>query len=62
VNIDDVPLFFEGTLLRETDLAIMIEVEGNLVWLPKSKIVWMKVEDKIEIEMPTWLARRSELI
>lgn len=55
----------EGTVERETDLAILIAIDGDLEhkeWIPKSQIEWessggiFKVGDSVEIEIPEWLA------
>ena len=48
-----------ATIKRETDAAILVECDGNEVWLPKSQIDYDEdctEGDEIEIEVPQWLA------
>lgn len=46
-------------LIHETDLAYLVEIEGDEYWLPKSQCDID--EDDQTIEMPNWLAREKGL-
>ena len=70
---DELPemVMIEGTVERETDLAILIAIDGDpqhKEWIPKSQIDWessggiFKIGDNIEIEIPEWLALAKGLI
>ncbi len=48
-----------GTLRRETDRAILLEVDVDEHWLPKSQIDWTEDAEpgeEIDVEVPEWLA------
>ena len=56
---------FDVTFIRETDMAILVEVEGDEFWLPKSQIDWLgcaEEGDEIEVRVPEWLAEEKELM
>ncbi len=51
--------------LHETDSAILVEFDGDEVWIPLSQIEWgMDAEkgDTITVSMPEWLAEAKGLI
>lgn len=54
----------KGQLKAETDLAILVDVNDEKVWLPKSKIEYddFDIGEEIEIEIPEWLADEKGLI
>ena len=46
-----------GLLKHETDSAILLEIDGYDVWLPKSKIEYYgDVGEEIDVYMEDWLA------
>lgn len=64
-------VMLEGTVEAETDLAVLIAIDGdpdNKVWFPKSRIEWessgalYKKGDSIEFEIPEWLVIAKGLI
>ncbi len=51
--------------LHETDSAILVEYDGEEVWLPLSQIEWdgdAEKGDSITVTMPEWLAEEKGLI
>ena len=53
----------EGFVKRESAMAILADVEGKNVWLPKSQLEdWPDVGDEGEILIPEWLAMEKRLI
>lgn len=51
-----------GTFLQETDEAILLDVDGDEVWLPKSQIEFDGERgDYIEVEVPDWLCEQKGL-
>jgi hypothetical protein len=71
MSYDGETTIIEGKVKRETDMAILIQVDGepdNEVWLPKSQIEWessggiYSIGDELEIEIPQWLAEQKGLI
>jgi hypothetical protein len=46
-------------LFHETDIAILVELLGHSVWLPKHEIVMERKGDKLNLEIPYWLLRRK---
>jgi hypothetical protein len=51
--------------LHETDSAILVECDGEEVWLPLSQIEWdgdAERGDTITVSMPEWLAEDKGLI
>jgi hypothetical protein len=52
-----------GKLIRETPLAYLIETPVGEIWLPKSQAarILKMPEDKVEIDIPCWLARAKGL-
>lgn len=51
-----------GTLLKETEEAILLDVDGDEVWLPKSQIEFDGERgDYIEVEVPDWLSEQKGL-
>ena len=60
----------EGIVKRETDLAVLIAVDGdyrNEHWIPKSQISWestgglYEIGETIELEIPEWMAEKNGL-
>jgi len=52
-----------GTVIRETDLAILAECGDGEVWLPKSQLEdWPDIDCDGEILMTEWIAEQKELI
>lgn len=45
----------EGSILRESDKAILFLFNDSENWLPKSQIKISKNKDKSVVEMPMWL-------
>lgn len=57
-------LEFEVTFLRETAAAILVELDGEEYWLPKSQIQWIgaaEEDDILEIKAPRWLVGTKEM-
>lgn len=53
-----------GVLVRQTDAAILVNVEDVEVWLPKSQIDYTEDAfpgEEIDIVLPEWLANEKEL-
>lgn len=50
----------DAVLVHETEKAMLIDYEGNKVWIPKSQ-AWYDKEDEV-FKMPEWLAMEKELI
>lgn len=53
-----------GTFVQETEDAILLEVEGNNVWLPKSQIMYDEERERgeyMEVELPDWLCEDKGL-
>jgi DNA-directed RNA polymerase subunit E'/Rpb7 len=56
---------FDGILKHETPYAILVEIDNEDVWLPKSQIEYdenAEVDDDIEVIIPEWLADEKGLI
>lgn len=54
-------------LKMETDKAVMINYEGDNIWLPKSQIEFdgrldLHIEKEIEIQIPEWLAVEKDMV
>lgn len=45
---------------KETDLAVLVIVDGNEIWLPKSQIEDHD-EDYVDIVIPEWLVMENGL-
>jgi len=62
---DDVPVTFRARLLREGGLAILCDIGGQQVWVPRSQLlVGTTVQhagDDGDIVIPRWLARNLQL-
>jgi len=57
------------TYIRSSDRAILIEVDGEQDWIPKSQIIDASVDlddlekgDPVTITIPEWLAEEKVLI
>jgi hypothetical protein len=51
------------TIEQETSKAILVVVDGQKCWLPKSIITWDEVgEGDALVSLPEWLARKQRLI
>jgi hypothetical protein len=68
VNPDDAGEKFkaEATPVKETDKALLVEVEGEEVWLPKTQIdddseVYSMKAGAGMLVIPMWLAREKGL-
>jgi hypothetical protein len=59
---------FDVILKRVTDAAILVEYDGDEIWIPVRLVeeydyVWNDLVDKeIEITIPTWLAKDKGMI
>lgn len=58
--------YIEGTVVIETDLAVLLETEDVKIWVPKSIVIdppdyWDSGEE-VEIEVPAWFAEKEELV
>ncbi len=57
---------FDAEFISETDLAILVDIDGDEVWLPKSQIEMsdgsLDAGDLIEIDVPDWLAEEKGLL
>jgi hypothetical protein len=52
-----------GTIQNETPRAILVEVDGKEVWLPKSRVEVDRMADgTAEIRVPEWLAMKEGLM
>ncbi|MBI4145235.1 hypothetical protein HY493_03440 [Candidatus Woesearchaeota archaeon] len=56
----------EGTIVRETDKALCLEIDGEKVWIPKSQIRdgLSGCEEEGEVvclTIPFWLAEEKDL-
>jgi len=47
------------TILRETDLALLLIIDGLELWLPKSQI---EMADEETVSIPKWLALEKGLV
>lgn len=54
--------FFVVTL-RQSANAVLLDIEGEEVWVPKSIMEeWPDVDDEGEIELPEWFAIQEGLV
>ncbi len=61
---DDVHL--DARCLRETDKAILVEIDGDEYWIPQSQVsedseVW-KEGDEGDLVISSWIAKQKQLI
>jgi len=60
---DGGPVTVEGWIKHTTDKAILLEVDGEETWLPKSQIPdqdWDHLfDEKVTVEVPFWLAKQK---
>ncbi len=56
--------WFDCTFVRETELAMLLEIEGEELWIPKSQIGASKKKDgkPIRVELTDWIARQKGLL
>lgn len=63
---DDLPVTLSGRLLREGGMAILCEIDGQQVWVPRSQLLvgttMQRVGDQGEIVIPRWLAINLQLV
>ena len=63
---DDLPVTLSGRLLREGGMAILCEIDGQQVWVPRSQLLVgttvQRVGDHGQIVIPRWLAINLQLI
>lgn len=53
----------EGTMVAETDRAILVDVDGEEMWFPLSQCdVDYREGDTVMVFVPEWLARKLDLI
>ncbi len=55
---------FEVTFVRETAAAILVELDGEEYWLPKSQIQWIGAAEEgdiLEVNVPRWLVETKEM-
>lgn len=53
------------TVVAETELAYLLEIEGVEVWIPKSQIFYQDVYERGEtgtFTIPEWLAEAKEIL
>ncbi len=59
-------LTLEGTVLDTTALAVLIDVDGDEIWLPRSRVTFDPAKpdegDTIRAIVPEWLAKNEGLI
>lgn len=60
------PVYYDigGTFLQETDEAILLDVDGDEIWLPKSQLEYYDKAERggyIEAEVPDWLCDQKGL-
>ncbi len=48
-------------IVKQTDKALLLEIEGIEVWIPKSQVL-SHDEDQMEMTIPGWLAKDKDLI
>jgi len=62
----DLARFEDVTALRETKMALLCEIDGKRVWIPKSQIhedsEVYKMGTEGELVIPQWLAEEKELV
>lgn len=48
-------------VVSETDKAIKVDSDGDIVWLPKSQVKWLNpnVTEGANITLPTWLYKEK---
>ena len=54
----------EAEILRETLKAVLIEVEGEEIWLPRSQLIdddELPVRGKARVKMTAWIAKEKGL-
>jgi hypothetical protein len=54
---EDILEFDLEELVKETDKAWLVKIEGEEMWLPKSQV---EIEDEI-VFIPEWLAKEKDL-
>ena len=63
---DDLPVTLSGRLLREGGMAILCEIDGQQVRIPRSQLlvgtIVQRVGDQGEIVIPRWLAINLQLV
>lgn len=53
----------EGITLNETEEAVLMDIEGEEVWIPKSQLLeWPMIDDEGEVEMYEWIAIEKGLV
>lgn len=59
-------IVLEGLILHVTDMAVLVEVDGENHWIPKSMLLDEAVEadrhNVQEIEVKEWFCRKEEII
>jgi hypothetical protein len=55
---------FFAVTLRETDLAVLMDIDGEEVWVPKSILdeEWPEVDCEGDITLPEWFATKEGLV
>lgn len=55
----------EGTVIAETEAALLVEIDGEEIWLPKSHCQFDPEEpgvgEDVTVTMPRWLAKAKGL-
>jgi hypothetical protein len=63
---DDHPVTLSGRLVREGGMALLCEIDGQQVWVPRSQLLVgttvQHVGDQGEIVIPHWLAINLQLV
>jgi hypothetical protein len=63
---DDLPVAFSGRLVREGGLALLCDIGGQQVWVPRSQLLVgttvRHAGDDGQIVIPSWLARNLQLL
>lgn len=54
---------FFGVNMRETTLAVLLDIDGEEVWIPKSQMnEWPEEEGEGDVVMTEWIAFENGLI
>lgn len=58
--------YVEGTVITETDSAVLLETDYGELWVPKSIVIdppdYWGEDEEVEIEIPTWFAEKEGLV
>jgi len=54
------PKIIYDEIVRQTNLAIQYQIDGEKVWIPISQIQWEDLGNHI-VELPDWLIKANKL-